>query len=322
MDVYLEQKVFHRIDVSHPGVRLVHNNPFIFIVDDFMNAAECAELIAAHHDGQPQSSATAPEQESLRTSTTVFPPAHEVAWLRERIAKVTNVSSAQLEPTKISRYCNGQFFKKHTDASFLHEKLWAYSAKLASVDEDGVQDPCRWPSRFCTCFLYLNDVETGGRTSFKWLDGQNSVPGAGIFTQSIEALSSGGCEATSTSMCTSDSDVASPELNFKPRAGSAVIHFPTTTLDCGCIPDPRTMHESEDAVDDKFIVQQFIWPVEIDLADDTWHEDVRREWAMTLVTSQQADSSGKEQAASQLVSETDADRTEVKVVSSLVEEPD
>ena len=50
---------------------------------------------------------------------------------------------------------------------------------------------------------------------------------------------------------------------------------------------------------------QFIWPVEIDLHDASWHEDVRREWAMTLATSQQADSTVKEEAAAQLVSGTD-----------------
>ena len=162
MDGYLAQKAFHRIDVSHPGVRLVHKNPFIFVVDDLATPAECAELIAAHHDGRQQSSATAPEQEALRTSTTVFPPAREVAWLRERIAKITNVSTAQLEPTKISRYCHGEFFRKHTDASFLHEKLWAFSAKLAHVDEDGVQDPCHWPSRF----WYRSRGSNPGRAAF------------------------------------------------------------------------------------------------------------------------------------------------------------
>ena len=48
-----------------------------------------------------------------------------------------------------------------------------------------------------------------------------------------------------------------------------------------CIPDPRAMHESEPAVDDKFIVQQFVWPVSVD-PDAAVHEDVRREWVALL----------------------------------------
>jgi len=33
------------------------------------------------------------------------------------------------------------------------------------------QEPCGWPSRFCTLFLYLSDSQEGGRTRFRWLDG-------------------------------------------------------------------------------------------------------------------------------------------------------
>ena len=82
-------------------------------------------------------------------STSVFPVNDDVRWLRERICQIANVSLSQLEPTKISSYTRGQYFAKHTDASFLQEKLWAFSARLAGVDDEGVQDPCSWPSRFC-----------------------------------------------------------------------------------------------------------------------------------------------------------------------------
>ena len=64
----------------------------------------------------------------------------------------------------------------------------------------------------------------------------------------------------------------------------AVIHFPSTSLDlCGSVvPDPRTVHESEAAVDEKYIVQQFIWPVSIDPSTSDVHEDVRAEWSALL----------------------------------------
>ena len=64
-----------------------------------------------------------------------------------------------------------------------------------------------------------------------------------------------------------------------------MVHFPCTApaAETGgdCIPDPRAMHESEPAVDDKFIVQQFVWPVSVD-PDAAVHEDVRREWVALL----------------------------------------
>ena len=72
-----------------------------------------------------------------------------------------------------------------------------------------------------------------------------------------------------------------------PRAGMAVIHFPTTSLDlCGSVvPDPRTMHESEAAIDEKYVVQQFIWSVPIEPSNRDIHEDVRAEWSAILAHS-------------------------------------
>ena len=258
--------------------------PLIFAIDDFASPGECASLQQLMLDSrQHLASATAPAQEALRTSTTAFPNEQDVAWLRERIARATNVSIAQLEPTKLTHYAPGQFFKKHTDASFLNEKMWAFAARLAGVDEDGVQDPCSWPGRCCTLFLYCNSVSQGGRTRFRWLDGSASMPGSGIFSGCIAALDGGTSAARSP---------AADELSIVPRAGLAIIHFPCTKLEHGCVPDPRTMHESEPAGDDKFIVQQFIWPVPIAGSDDCssspcshtnlstgqWHDDVRAEW--------------------------------------------
>jgi hypothetical protein len=290
---YLTQTSFHHIALNHPYVRLVHSSPYIFVCDDFITPDECKQLIRMHANGRPSPSATDPAQETLRTSTSAFPPEADIMWLRQRIAQITNTTLAQLEPTKVSRYASGEYFKKHTDASFLHEKLWACSARLAEVEEDGMQAPCEWPSRFVTLFLYLNDVSSGGTTNFHWLDGEESVPGARIFSQCIEHEAAAAEDATGIAVeylsnAGPGAAQRTPRLSIAPRAGQAVIHFPTTTPHgpCGswrgCIPDPRTMHESAEAVDTKYIVQQFIWPVPIDPSDAHWHEDVRKEWAAIL----------------------------------------
>ena len=52
-------------------------------------------------------------------------------------------------------------------------------------------------------------------------------------------------------------------LSIVPRAGLAVVHFPTTTSEFKCFPDPRTQHEGEPAVSVKFIAQQFIWSTSV-----------------------------------------------------------
>ena len=343
--------LFHVPNLDYPGLRLLHRDPDIIAIDHFASDDECdglAQLYARSH-GRARPSATAPGQEALRTSTTVFPDEPEVRWLRERIAQVTNIASLeQLEPTKLTRYAAGEYFRKHIDASFLNEKMWAYAARLAGVDEDGVQAPCSWPSRFVTLFLYLNDVDRGGRTRFRWLhssargrharaacegsprrhplptgtrfrwlDGSGSMPGGAVFTQSIEALAAAADTADASSVRGTAEQPAAPitapdepqgstsvnelpatapafrepasevnikELNIKPIKGTAILHFPSTRQEFGCVPDPRTMHESEPALDEKLIVQQFIWPVPLRApsAADGHHEDVRAEWAAIL----------------------------------------
>ena len=168
------------------------------------------------------------------------------------------------------------------------------------------------------------------------------MPGGAVFTQSIEALAAAADTADASSVRGTAEQPAAPitapdepqgstsvnelpatapafrepasevnikELNIKPIKGTAILHFPSTRQEFGCVPDPRTMHESEPALDEKLIVQQFIWPVPLRapsaadghgfvseaqgqghgqaegiMLDDegAQHEDVRAEWAAIL----------------------------------------
>lgn len=58
----------------------------------------------------------------------------------------------------------------------------------------------------------------------------------------------------------------STSLSIVPRAGCAVVHFPTTSAKYHCVIDERTRHASEPAISPKFIVQQFIWSCPLDEA--------------------------------------------------------
>jgi len=61
----------------------------------------------------------------------VFSEPCQLQWLRERMAAATNVGKDQLEPTKMTQYTRGAFFAKHSDASFLNEKMWARAQMFA-----------------------------------------------------------------------------------------------------------------------------------------------------------------------------------------------
>ena len=112
--------------------------------------------------------------------------------------------------------------------------------------------PCGAPNRTVTAFLYLNDVETGGNTVFNNLGGEKFDKRLELF-DSLDALR--GRERVQLPPRTA---AARESLSIAPREGMLVIHFPSSTREYMCVTDPTTRHESEDAVQPKYIVQQFI----------------------------------------------------------------
>ncbi len=57
----------------------------------------------------------------------------------------------------------------------------------------------------------------------------------------------------------------------------AVIHFPCTSASAGLIMDANADHESEPAVDTKYVCQQFIWSAPMD--SDRVDERLRRKFS-------------------------------------------
>ena len=58
---------------------------------------------------------------------------------------------------------------------------------------------------------------------------------------------------------TANKGQAEPKLGFRPERGMALIHFPCTAPHAGGFVDFNTTHLGEEAVDEKYIVQQFIY---------------------------------------------------------------
>ena len=289
LDSYRDQSVFHRIDLETPGLQLISTDPYIFLAPNFLCKAECDRLIALHASSEARGpSATSRDQSHIRNSTTVVPEAADLAWLRERISKLANVDIAQLAPTKLTHYKQGEFFGKHVDTdnrafgdakrtrSQLLAGLGSHSeADLARLT-DAFEQPTsvgRIPDRFCSVFVYLNNATHGGRTTFSCLnlpstldeitstfDTVNLSPDA-VGSPAWEAAMLRKVNAGSMDRSTKEKPAS---LSVVPTAGCAVIHFPTASPKYFCVPDERTRHESEPAISPKFVAQQFIWssPIE------------------------------------------------------------
>jgi len=228
LDGYLAQAQFHHIDASFPGLQLVHERPFIFCVQDFLSERECDALMAkmAAAASSQLSDGAASERGRTRTSRSAVLRNDECAAVRARLARLAAVSTAQLQPLKVTRYAAGARFSRHTDA-YLAERLGVPAADVAAAPE-------RFPNRFVTVFVYLDDVARGGRTRWRWL---REDPG----------FYDGAAHAGAASV---------EEVSVRPRRGMAVVHLPCTAS--GTV-DPNAQHESEEAVDVKHVVQQFIW---------------------------------------------------------------
>ena len=96
-----------------------------------------------------------------------------------------------------------------------------------------------------TVFVYLNDVQKCGRTRWRWTTDDPSF---------YDNPSPWNLNKIPWSHPNDDAGI-----DITPEAGLAVLHFPATTPETGGITDRNAIHEAEEAVDTKFITQQFIF---------------------------------------------------------------
>mmetsp|Transcript_46678 Transcript_46678/g.77225 ORF Transcript_46678/g.77225 Transcript_46678/m.77225 type:complete len:343 (+) Transcript_46678:145-1173(+) len=296
-DGYGSQPFFHQINLNYPNLQLIHENPYIFVVRDFLCDELCDILVANYATSMPHPSATYPEQSSHRTSTTVYPADtdHTVSVLRAACAELAKVDLTQLEPAKLTCYAKGQFFRRHIDANFALEKSAWLQRMAAHVGSGGdpsemtrAAEPCHWPARICTILIYLNDASEGGCTTFTFKDiaGESTVERDCKFSQVLSLISRlMGLDQQPPSYRSSSHPNPKP-LRIVPKKGMAVVHFPATGPWCMCLPDTSSVHEAETAVTPKFIAQQFIWPSKFEPEKSTVPE-VRRLWREILLTRDQ-----------------------------------
>eukprot|EP01044_Picomonas_judraskeda_P005374 COSAG03_NODE_504_length_7391_cov_53.058420_6_plen_692_part_00 len=268
---YSAQPHFHQINLGYPGLQLVHEKPYIFIVNDFLSADECGLLLGKARQLQQQTiagtvsdtaglAATDPRRgfgvvSDTRTSKGCILWNEEIPELRQRFCNLTQVSLGQLQPLKISRYDKGDQFAKHTDAITLKhfenskDHFGDAGRPLNQFGKRLGECPVPNANRYITVFVYLNDVSSGGSTDFHWTQ---TDPG---FYDTPRLV-----DTDARPFCDEDPKTG---ISIQPEAGMAVIHFPAVKPEFGGITDVNAYHRGSEADDTKFICQQFIYTHEL-----------------------------------------------------------
>jgi len=136
---------------SFPNKKKIHNDPPIYLIDDFLSKKEC-EYIIALSKNQVQKSLVVDAvtgrgvHHPSRTSESCY-HGYDLKWLVSRVQRLTGVSQECQEPTQVARYHTGQFYLSHLDA----------------LSKDRLKDDNQ---RIGTVLIYLNSVQKGGATYF------------------------------------------------------------------------------------------------------------------------------------------------------------
>jgi prolyl 4-hydroxylase len=223
--------LYQPINLTYPGLTMIHGNPPVLVVHDFLSSQECYHLIqlAYNMDGSSSSTGFGPapvvgsnnssspsstragagtmavgEVSSMRTSTTCCLSPLEVPFLLQKIASIFPTKPLEhMESPQIGRYERGQQYLQHYDAFDL-------------TTEAGQAHAANGGQRVVTVLTYLNTVPPpGGSTYFPLLN----------------------------------------HLRIQPCQGMALIFFPATIY--GQL-DPMALHAAEPALNTTKYVSQ-IW---------------------------------------------------------------
>mmetsp|Transcript_4782 Transcript_4782/g.6956 ORF Transcript_4782/g.6956 Transcript_4782/m.6956 type:complete len:251 (-) Transcript_4782:252-1004(-) len=146
---------YKTINLSYPGIQILHRDPDIYAVDDFLTEEECNRVIAKCRPHMNPCVAKNPftgkvDLDSRRTSTEAMLPQAESPSIVSKLTKLLDCNKDNLEILQVLRYQEGQEFKAHTDG-------FQGPSTAAGFQNSG---------RLVTVFTYLNDVRRGGHTDF------------------------------------------------------------------------------------------------------------------------------------------------------------
>lgn len=148
---------------SYPGATVIHQDPLLCSIDDFVTDQEAAHLIEAAKDKLAQalvSSAKSGVKSAGRTGMNCWlPHTHDptVKALVQRVCDLVKLPASHAESIQMIYYGETQQYKPHFDA-------WDPST------DRGQRCMAKGGQRILTCLMYLNTPEQGGATTFPKLE--------------------------------------------------------------------------------------------------------------------------------------------------------
>mmetsp|Transcript_30036 Transcript_30036/g.45549 ORF Transcript_30036/g.45549 Transcript_30036/m.45549 type:complete len:391 (+) Transcript_30036:31-1203(+) len=152
--------VYNGVNPNYPGLRLLHANPPVFAVDNFLSPAECQFLIHSAVDcfgPAPVVGKGVGEISPSRTSSTCYLAREDLPDYLRKVSMLTGKPVSDCELPQVGRYFPSQQYLQHFDAFDLS-------------NEDGRRFASNGGQRTVTVLSYLNDVEQGGATFFPALN--------------------------------------------------------------------------------------------------------------------------------------------------------
>ena len=159
----IDYKKFYNIPLTAKAKRLCYPFTQIYTIEDFLNEAECQDLMTIIDNNLRPSTVSDPKDNCVvsdyRTSKTAdlhyFGDPFFLS-IDKRISDWMGLHPFLGETMQAQRYEPGQFYKEHWDWFAPHTKEYKVY--------------CDWMGqRTWTSMIYLNDVEEGGETYFKHL---------------------------------------------------------------------------------------------------------------------------------------------------------
>ena len=148
------------LNLRYPGLRCVHKQPYIFLIDGFLPAETCNEIRArAATDLRMSLMEDRHDAEFRRSSCTHFNPT-ELPCVAERMAALCPAFSAHVYSQRVIRYGAGDFIGAHSDLLST-----ASYAGLRCTEPDEFRSG-RKTQVMARVFCYLTDCDAGGGTHF------------------------------------------------------------------------------------------------------------------------------------------------------------
>lgn len=162
-----QQPLYNGVHPQYPGLSMIHADPPVFIVNNFLSPSECQSLIDAASDSfqpAPVVGKGAGQVSASRTSSTCYLAREDLPTLMQRVSLLTGKPVEHCELPQVGRYRPGEFYLQHHDAFDLKT-------------EDGLRFAANGGQRVVTVLIYLTD--TGGCTHFPTLNDLRVQPQTG-----------------------------------------------------------------------------------------------------------------------------------------------